>query len=1338
MSRPESVAVGGYYPTPTHLLPSIARLVDASYRSPERYSSPTYALFDPCAGEGEALFELAREWFGENLREISGARLEFYACELESTRAEALKTRWRKEIREWGETQGIEQGDAFRLIWKPGSHSNQGANVLYLNPPYDTHPIKGRLEQAFLERFTPALIPGEGILLFVVPYYALLASAVYLATHYSALWCFRFPSPDFEVFKQVVLVGKRASSPAPLGAEESSLAAQVRQWAEDPTSISELPAGPVVRLPPKSSGGLEDFKIAPLDLTSLRAAVRPWWGNLGGKGEAGPVRGIGVDGELSDLFGRPAPVAMPPRPAHIAQALAAGLFNGVRVSPGAGAGLPPVLVKGVFDREYKTTEEKKDKEGNVKALVQVQQPVLRVSVLDLEQGTFHELSKGVEPSGSTDLENFSVADLVVSYRGDLLRVMGEQCPPLHDPRDPKGQVALPPLTRKLFWAQNQAVQGALKLLATGENPFILGEIGSGKSTLACTILEALSPQRLSSTLSQIRALGIAGSLRPVERALILCPPHLRQSWEDQVRAVIPGARVVHLERISDLEKVAAPRGEEAPQKGELPLFAAARRNQPGRGLTIAILSRETAKLGHAWVDGVDEKRPRCPRCGLRAPEGELAKKRIRCSHVFWRPADPIATITVDLAHLLAPVYPADPQIWALSRARHLAAWGRKKSPGWGKVALGERLTKSPLGSLIAKLAALPARKELAVIITKLLFSAQDMDRDAVILTTAEKLFDGLLSCPEYDPWGPLVDLLLTVGDAGSEAQLATIERLKARAREAGKTSYYNDPWTYAPANAEQLREEHQGTTGERPVYVGQKYLRGSPVLGLTWDGKPLGDVSFALEAFKELVALGKFRQSEPCDEPLYQAVPEPRRYPLATFIARRCPRLFDFLVIDEGHEYSGEGTAQERAAHRLTELGQPTILLTGSVMNGYSSSLFQNMVALSPRFRSEFSREDRSNFVQRYGYRKQLVEVGKGEGKFRERGAVTDRIEADFEKTRQLGEAPGVLPLFVLRHLLPVAVTLHKEDLAQDLPPCTELQIPLLLDVAGETGIGAELLRRYKKLQGAVLEQIKRDRFDPDYAGKLWGALGGLPSYLDRCHTDTGNEGEGEGRLFTVRYPEALDRKLVAEAACFPAGELSPKETWLVNKLRAEFAEGRNVLIFVWHTSPESGLVKRLARVIREQTGEEAAALDVAKVSTKVRQEWIDRELVKKKRRVLLVNPVAVQTGLNNLVYCATAVWYENPACNAIVYRQANGRLDRIGQTKPVRIYSPVYTGTAQELAHQLLLRKVAVSLQTDGLSAESALQAAGAGDEKEKAFDSMDFGRALYELLTEGKRGVA
>jgi len=43
---------------------------------------------------------------------------------------------------------------------------------------------------------------------------------------------------------------------------------------------------------------------------------------------------------------------------------------------------------------------------------------------------------------------------------------------------------------------------------------------------------------------------------------------------------------------------------------------------------------------------------------------------------------------------------------------------------------------------------------------------------------------------------------------------------------------------------------------------------------------------------------------------------------------------------------AGEGSAQGFAAHRLVELGVPTLLMTGSVMGGYAESLFANQWAL--------------------------------------------------------------------------------------------------------------------------------------------------------------------------------------------------------------------------------------------------------------------------------------------------------------------------------------------------------------------------------------------------------
>jgi hypothetical protein len=59
---------------------------------------------------------------------------------------------------------------------------------------------------------------------------------------------------------------------------------------------------------------------------------------------------MGFDREARQLLGSPLPVALLPRPAHIALALAAGLLNGRRLAPNDSSWLPYLLAKGTFTR----------------------------------------------------------------------------------------------------------------------------------------------------------------------------------------------------------------------------------------------------------------------------------------------------------------------------------------------------------------------------------------------------------------------------------------------------------------------------------------------------------------------------------------------------------------------------------------------------------------------------------------------------------------------------------------------------------------------------------------------------------------------------------------------------------------------------------------------------------------------------------------------------------------------------------------------------------------------------------------------------------------------------
>ena len=335
-----------------------------------------------------------------------------------------------------------------------------------------------------------------------------------------------------------------------------------------------------------------------------------------------------------------------------------------------------------------------------------------------------------------------------------------------------------------------------------------------------------------------------------------------------------------------------------------------------------------------------------------------------------------------------------------------------------------------------------------------------------------------------------------------------------------------------------------------------------------------------------LATVGTSSEGAECGEPLYQAVPEPRRVALARHIVRYHRQAFDFVIVDEVHELTADNSAQARAGHRLTGMRLPTIVMTGSVMNGYAESLYNTMWAVSSDFRSEFDHDDRQRFIDRFGYRKRMVE-DRIDGKVVEFGSHSDRV---VRSERVIGNAPGVLPVFVLRHLLPVSVTLHKTDLALDLPECKQFRY-----VVEPT---ADQRRSYQKLRDALVAQIKSDMFAEDLSGKLFGQLAELPSYLDRATRDVGNCESGD---YVICYPESVGGDVVATAPGLEPDVILPKEEWLLRTVQEELEAGRNVMVFSWHL----GLLPRLARLLEERTGEKAPILYADKVPTAKRQGWI-------------------------------------------------------------------------------------------------------------------------------------
>lgn len=1193
-------------------------------------------MLDPCAGDGAAVLALREAW--ADTPGLDYGRLPVVAIEMERDRAARAK-----ELARPNDT--IHNADAFTCHWEGrGRFSSTRAGVLFLNPPYDSDRDFGRLEQRFLQRFTDALAFGGGLIL-VVPHYALRWSADYLATHYSSLACWRFPVEHFAAFSQVVVVGQRRAG----GVLHDVERGRVLRWAADPSPLPELApqALPAITVALRDTARL-CIQVGEVDVPRTVAGYRPFVGTL-----------TGTNRTVQELIGGRYEVALPPRPAHIALALSAGALNGRQIDPDRPS-LPPILVKGVFERQLVQADIRTNSDGEVVGRVFVQRPRLSMTALRLDTGAFVTLRQGAERTAARRLEDMNTADFIAGYRGSLAELMREQFPAVHDPGDPAHQIALPDLPRRPFEIQRHLIQAGLKLLAAGQNPQLVAEVGTGKSTVSLSIAALLSPRYRASTVAELEAIGVCTRRLPtVRRVLIVCPPHLLKSWEDQAAAVTPWARVRVVNEVADLADDA----------------------------DVYILSRETAKLGHA-VEGVAGGR--CPRCGadIGKDRDALATSRARCRARRRLPTNTEARFAIRLGELICRTYPDAPEVATATRGR------RFLSARWNGGAGG---AARPLPT--AELRAL-ARAYAAGLLRR---CHRRLQRDEYCRVKDEELH--------------ILDELATA--AGWRAGAAVVLH-RAAVRFVRRSTAHASP---EAAERELFRAQWMGGAHGS---IAMSLRRASERLLEDPAEREQPPAVFALGS---LLQLAKWEATEACGEPLFQAVPRPRRFPLARYIVRRCRRTFDLLILDEAHEYSNLGTAQQKAAHRLVELpGVPTLALTGSLMGGYASSLFANLWALSPRFRREFRRTERPAFVTHYGYQKLYVredDVEKMGGATRFGGQSDRELGGEAEEViRKMGEAPGVLPTLILDHLLPDGLIMHKADLERELPPKPEIPVPIV--VADTDAEGKALLAEFRRLLTVVTSQIASDRFT-DQAGKLWGMMTELPSYLDRATEDLGD--------FVVAYPKECGGQEVARGRMFPASWVTPKERWLLERLRAELAEDRRCLVFVRHTG-KGGIPGRLARLIEEHLGERPAFLDVRKVRASVREDWLDRQVVARGHRILLVNPTAVQTGLNNLVYFQTAIWHEGPDYNARVVRQANGRLHRIGQTREVRYLYPYYAGTVQHVALELVARKISASEQVDGLSIEGALESAGAVSEDagQTAEAVMSIGRALFESWAAGE----
>ena len=428
-----------------------------------------------------------------------------------------------------------------------------------------------------------------------------------------------------------------------------------------------------------------------------------------------------------------------------------------------------------------------------------------------------------------------------------------------------------------------------------------------------------------------------------------------------------------------------------------------------------------------------------------------------------------------------------------------------------------------------------------------------------------------------------------------------------------------------------------------------------------------------------------------CGAALWQAdLTGPKRFPLADYVKLRMRGFFDLLIADEVHEYKGRGSAQGIAAGVLADVCGKSLSLSGTLMGGYSSTLFHLLYRFSPEIRSEFGRTEESRWIQRYGFLEQSI------GKSDDDDAADGRSSKRRSYRKVVRERPGLAPS-ALFHLIGNTVFLRLADVASGLPGYEEQVMLSSLDsepdpkAKSPEGMAYSQRSAYADLE-ATMRAALRSALSQGSKRLLAAYLQSLLAYPDGC-----TRGE------TVPDPESEEENILVQLPPLTEDKLYPKEQALIDLVAQERMAGRRVLVYVTHTGTRD-ITGRMQAFLTKH-GFRSAVMKADAVAPDKREAWVANQ-VAQGVDVLICHPRLVQTGLD-LIDFPTICWFETDY-SVYTMRQASRRSWRIGQTRPVKVVFMAYRNTLQADALKLVAQKLQSSLAVEGELPDDGLAAYG------------------------------
>ncbi len=395
-------------------------------------------------------------------------------------------------------------------------------------------------------------------------------------------------------------------------------------------------------------------------------------------------------------------------------------------------------------------------------------------------------------------------------------------------------------------------------------------------------------------------------------------------------------------------------------------------------------------------------------------------------------------------------------------------------------------------------------------------------------------------------------------------------------------------------------------------------------------------------------------------------------YQATEFIKRYLPRgYFGLLVVDEGHEYKNEGSAQGQAMGVLASQCQKTLLLTGTLMGGYADDLFHLLWRINPTQMIQDGFKPARNGSMGSAAMAFMREHGVLKDVYKESTGPSHRTAKGKQMTVRTSKAPGFGPVGIMRYVVPITVFLKLRDIGQNvLPDYDEHFINVPMSQAQDEA--------YQRMAKHLVYELKKALAQKDNS-LLGVVMNTLLAWPECCF-----------RPETVRHPRSK-AVLFSQGPVFQESELTPKEQQLLDLCKQAKAQGRKVLVY----SIYSGTRDTTARLKNhlEMSGFKVAVLR-ASVDAARREDWV-AERVERGIDVLVTNPELVKTGLDLLEF-PTIVFMQS-GFNVYTLMQAARRSWRIGQQHPVKVVFLGYSGSSQVECLRLMAKKIAVTQSTSG-----------------------------------------